>query len=148
MHIDDFEVPDDIWTYQARPATHLLSDHQYGVVDGDTYDVLVDTGFDQRTAPRIRSLALDTAEIHGVKHSSEEYSRGIEHRDFVREFMASADAHAQAMTDVPSYWPLLIRTEHNKGARGRWLAEIYDWRGNNLAQSMVDEFGEQILYDE
>ena len=145
MHLDDFEPPEDVWTYRACPS--YFSDHHYGVVDGDTYDLIIDGGFHLYAAPRVRSLALDTDETYGVAHDSEEYKRGKDQSDFVIKWIADAMSHAQAADDVPNHWPLLVRTERDTGARGRWLAEVYDWRGNSLAEDMVDEFGERILYD-
>lgn len=145
MSFHDFEVPDDIWTYRARPSRH--SDYHCGVVDGDTYDFIIDTGFKQHAAPRLRSLVLDTDEIHTVAHDSDEYQRGQAQKQFVLDWIAEAVTHACTTSTLPSHWPLLVRTEHEQGSRGRWLAEVYNWKGESLAEALVDEFGERILYD-
>ena len=53
------------------------------VVDGDTYDFTVDLGFRVSKDIRIRMLGVDTAETYGVKKESDEYKRGMEHKQWV-----------------------------------------------------------------
>ena len=47
------------------------------VVDGDTIDAVIDLGFYIEITERLRLEGLDTPEIHGVAHASEEYKKGI-----------------------------------------------------------------------
>lgn len=56
-----------IWEYQATLVR---------VVDGDTVDLRIDLGFRTYIQIRARLLGVDTPEVYGVKHSSEEYAQG------------------------------------------------------------------------
>lgn len=137
----DFPVEEDVWWFRARPPQ--WSDYEAGVVDGDTYDIQFDTGFGQRYFARVRSMTLDTAEIFGVSKDSEEYQQGTEQRDFVREWMSAA----ADIEDAPEAWPLVVRSYRATGKYGRWLADVYNYDGEQLAEVMVEEYGEGVLSD-
>ncbi len=55
------------------------------VVDGDTLDVIIDLGFKITTYQRIRLAYIDTPEISRVKHTSEEYKKGIAAMNYVKK---------------------------------------------------------------
>lgn len=139
----DFERPSEIWTYRARANPY--SGHDFGIVDGDTYDLVVDLGFRMLSTQRVRAQHINTAETYGVSRDSTEYQVGMEQMQFTREWIRDAAEYAQLTDDVPSEWPLLVRTERRTGKYGRWLASIYDWRGHSLEAAIVDEFGEEYL---
>ena len=69
-----------MWNYRA---------HCYRVVDGDTYDVAVDLGFNIYHKIRLRLKGVDTPEVFGANASEEgktvsEYVRGmLENKDCV-----------------------------------------------------------------
>jgi micrococcal nuclease len=99
------------------------------VVDGDTYDLTVDLGFNVYKEIRVRMLGIDTAETYGVEKESEEYQKGIEQKRFVEEwFSDSAD--------------IVVKTEKNdKGKYGRWLARVYNQDAVCLNDQLEQEFG-------
>jgi len=98
------------------------------VVDGDTYDFTVDLGFRVSKDIRIRMLGVDTAETYGVKKESDEYKRGMEHKQWVEQWFDEADE-------------LFIETEKDeKGKYGRWLARVYDESGESLNAALQEEF--------
>ena len=80
------------------------------VVDGDTVDLLVDLGFKVHHVVRVRLLDVDTPEIHGVKHSSDEYAAGLKAKQFVEGWFRGATT-------------LHIQTSKT-GKYGRWLGVI------------------------
>ena len=131
----------DLWAYRARPDQ--FTDHPLGVVDGDTFDLTVDTGFRQRYDARVRSSTVDTAEIWGVNESSEEYKRGMRHKEAV---IAWFD---EALSEHDGHWPLLIRTERDTGKYGRWLAEIERRdTGETLADYLDQRFPDVEVSDD
>lgn len=58
------------------------------VVDGDTLEVIIDVGFKITTKQRLRLAYIDTPEIFGTDHESEEYKKGIEARNYVERRLA------------------------------------------------------------
>lgn len=96
-----------MYTYQAALVR---------VVDGDTVDLLVDLGFKVSVNIRARLFGVNTPEITGVRHDSDEYRRGIEAREFVKKWFAESDDK------------VLIRSHDGRHVRagkfGRWIVEI------------------------
>jgi micrococcal nuclease len=98
------------------------------VIDGDTFDVVVDLGMRIMLTERIRLFGVDTPE------------RG--HADWA----AARSFTAQFLYDSPSEWPLLIRTIKPKDKYGRWLAQVFQG-DQSLAKALtsrklaVDYFG-------
>lgn len=131
------------WVFPGAPDHH--SRYERGVLDGDTFDIIVDKGFRDFSRERFRLLGVDTAEIFGASRGTEEYERGIEHRDYVRMWMANAESLARDRDDWASEWPLLVRSRKETGAYGRWLAEIYGPDGNLLAADLQEAFGDEVL---
>lgn len=68
-----------------------------GVVDGDTYSLLIDLGFYQYAYERIRLSGVDTPEIYGVSHDSEEYERGQEAKRFVQQYVSEQPVLVQTL---------------------------------------------------
>lgn len=133
--------PKDLWAFPARPD--ITSRYEYGVVDGDTYDVLLNQGFGSVRHLRVRPHHINTAEIFGAKKGSEEYNRGVEQRDFVRAWLAEhvGDLFESARDGT---WPLRVRTYTETGKYGRWLADVYSADGDSLTVALIDEFGDEI----
>jgi len=83
------------------------------VVDGDTLDLVVDLGFDIFQKMRVRLFGIDTPEVYGVKHDSEEYARGKLSSDFVKKML-----HPGAKVSMHS-------VKDKKGKYGRYLATVF-----------------------
>ena len=120
-----------LWRFQAKP-THI--------VDGDTADVVVDVGFEMRREIRLRFADVDTAEIHFVEHSSDEYKLGKEHTEYVKDWFAVAEK------EHDGEWPLIVTTER-KGKYGRYVAWIQRKRDNQVVNAdLVREYGDSVVY--
>ena len=83
------------------------------VVDGDTVDVRIDLGFEMYIIERIRLMDVDTAEIYGVDHESEEYKQGIAQKEFVQDWVGSGDV-------------ILLSDEYHRGKYGRVIGDLYN----------------------
>lgn len=98
------------WRYYARLEN---------LVDGDTLDVAIDQGFSTYRESRVRLRDVDTAEVWGVSHDSEEYERGMEHSRFVEGWLTTA------AVEWDGDWPLVIETEQDAaGKYGRYIAVV------------------------
>lgn len=86
------------------------------VVDGDTLDLLCDLGFKTRYAARVRLVGIDTAEIYGVSHDSEEYELGMTQKRYVEDWF---DERSTGME-----WPFTVSTQKTTGKYGRWAGEV------------------------
>lgn len=123
-----------LWHWRARLDPHR-SPHSEGVVDGDTYDLIVDTGFFTQRRIRVRAIGIDTNEIYGPSTEAE-YNIGIEQRDFVKDWFATARE-----SWVEDNWPVVVQTEQSQGAYGRWLADIQRRSdGSVLREEIVEEW--------
>lgn len=130
-------MSDEFWTFRARPDPD--SDYRMGVLDGDTYDLVIDQGFNTLGTIRIRLRRVDTAEVFGS--DGDEYEAGLKQRTFVREwFWTAVDGH-------DGDWPLRVTTTKGKGKFGRWLADIERRSdGAHLADAILDKYGEDYEY--
>ena len=79
------------------------------VVDGDTYDFIVDCGFKISHHTRIRLANLDTPETFRPRNAIER-----RHGQIATEFVKLALANA----------PLQIRTGKDTGKYGRWIGDV------------------------
>lgn len=116
-------------------GTFLYQARCVGIVDGDTLDLEVDLGFNIKKKIRVRLVGIDTHEIYGVDHDSDEYKKGIEEKRFVMSWMDN-NPHTK------DTWPLVVETqEDDKGKFGRYLAKVYSKRsGENLAKELIKKF--------
>lgn len=80
------------------------------VVDGDTLDCLLDLGFYQYAYERVRLGTIDTPEIYGVPHDSEEYARGQLASELSRMYVAEC--------------PLLVST-YEEETFGRFVGDVW-----------------------
>lgn len=119
----------DVFKYQAKVAN---------VVDGDTQDFTVDLGFRmQRHALRTRLIGVDTHEIHFVDKQSEEYKRGMEEKQFVEEWLQTAEE------EWDGEWYIYLDTEKDDrtGKYGRYLADVIRRSdGASLVDDLLAEF--------
>lgn len=120
-----------MWTYQATVER---------VVDGDTLDLDIDLGFRIHSRQRVRLHGVDTPEIHGVRHDSEEYAQGMAARDFVERWI---DEHGGAFGDGPTAESVVrIRSydggQPRAGKYGRWLVDVFSLREDfSLNQALL-----------
>ena len=98
-----------MWEYQAKPD--LESRYEFGVYDGDTYDLIIDIGFKHYARHRIRLLGINTPELKGKTRQL-----GLIARDIVRTWMQEA-------LEASSQWPLIIQARKSDSF-GRYLATI------------------------
>lgn len=93
------------------------------IVDGDTLDLIVhaehDAGFKVMLRAdlelRFRLAGINTPEVHGVKHDSDEYARGMAAKQFVeRWFEARAGKNIWVETHKDA-----------TGKFGRYIAEVW-----------------------
>jgi micrococcal nuclease len=116
----------DLWNYRATVTR---------IVDADTLDVNIDLGFQVSYDVRLRIARIDAPEIFGVKHSSEEYQRGITAKSYLEEL-------------IPVGSVIKIKTEKT-GKYGRYIAELFvELEGNqvNVSDRLV-ETGHAVYRD-
>lgn len=128
------ELRDSLWYWRARLDSHRTDSSP--VVDGDTIDLVIDTGFYQTNRIRLRLEHIDTAEVHGVDKDSDEYQRGVEHGRFVSNWLTEG---VGKMPDTR--WPFIVKTQMTTGKYGRWVGDI--WRlsdDSSLVTSLIEEY--------
>jgi micrococcal nuclease len=84
------------------------------VVDGDTYDVMIDLGFDVRYKARLRLYGYDAPEVRG-----EEREQGLIMAAFVREAILGKMVTIKTYKDAKEKW-------------GRYLADVILEDGTSL----------------
>lgn len=94
------------------------------VVDGDTIDVVLDRGFRDQSARRVRVAHIDTPETHGATRATGEAARA-----FTAAWLAAR----------VGAWPLTLTIlEHETDSFGRVLAEVRDaTSGESLGDQLV-----------
>lgn len=134
-------IGDAFWYSRGFPARpDPTSDHPLGVVDGDTVDLVADVGFHFRAAPRVRLEFVDTREVHGVSHDSEEYERGMLHSEATHEWLRESLVAANKSED-DIYWPWLVHTVGATWKFGRWPAAIRRRdTGELLSEHLLEQF--------
>ena len=85
------------------------------IVDGDTYDLVIDLGLRVQARARVRLRGVETPETYGVVSGSEEWTRGQAAVAFVRAWF---ERHGP---------DLIVQTFIDRtGKFGRWIVEIED----------------------
>jgi len=83
------------------------------VVDGDTFDVVIDLGFKMTTNQRIRMAKINTPETYNVKKDSEEYKRGLASKQYME--------HRLAMNN----YEIELETEKTTEKYGRYIGTVH-----------------------
>lgn len=116
-----------MWEYQAQIQN---------VVDGDTYDALIDVGFKMQSVRRLRHAWLDTHEVYGPNGSE----MGQEESAFVKQWIQ------EGRDEYDGDWPFIVTTEKT-GSFGRWLATVErKFDGQMLGDAITNEFPERDIY--
>jgi micrococcal nuclease len=82
------------------------------VVDGDTFDVVIDLGFKITTNQRIRMSGINTPETYNVKKDSEEYQKGMASKMFMEQRLAANN------------YEIELETEKTTEKYGRYLGTV------------------------
>jgi micrococcal nuclease len=93
------------------------------VVDGDTFDAIVDLGFHVSTKQRFRLMAVDTPEIF-TPSCKEELEHGKQAKLFVENLILNKE---------------IIIESHKIGAYNRWEANVTLQDGKNLSSVILAE---------
>jgi len=84
------------------------------VIDGDTFEIEVDLGFDVIITQNFRILNLDTYETRLIKETTkEEKVKGIQFKNFAKELLEDK--------------VVLLKTHLKKGFYKRYLCEVWLW---------------------
>ena len=82
------------------------------VVDGDTFDVVIDLGFKMTTNQRIRMAGINTPETYNVKKDSEEFQKGMASKQFMEQRLAANN------------YEIELETEKTTEKYGRYLGKV------------------------
>ena len=82
------------------------------VVDGDTFDVVIDLGFKITTNQRIRMSGINTPETYNVKKDSEEYQKGMTSKMYMEQRLAANN------------YEIELETEKTTEKYGRYLGKV------------------------
>lgn len=93
------------------------------VVDGDTFDALVDVGFGMHYKGRFRLYGVDTPEIGGHASCEAEKKHGEQARIF---------------TDALLFCKDFSIVTYKTGSFGRWLCDVIFADGTSLKQRLVE----------
>ncbi len=84
------------------------------VIDGDTFEIEVDLGFDVKVTQNFRILNLDTYETRLIKETTEEEkAKGIQIKNFAKELLEGK--------------VVMLKTYLKKGFYKRYLCEVWLW---------------------
>lgn len=107
------------------------------VVDGDTWDLLVDRGFHDYKLARFRLVGYDAYELR--RGSEEEKEKGRNAKELTIEWLQPLGV--KHIFDI-SHWPLRIKTQKDPGNFGRWLADLWflneDGEERHLGDALVE----------
>lgn len=94
------------------------------IIDGDTFILDVDAGFNVHVRETFRLLGVNTPEKFGVKKESDEYKAGVAATELVMEMFGVP--FDPAGYPVDSDTKVIVRTHKDeKGKYGRYLAEVF-----------------------
>ena len=106
------------WHYSAKVTN---------VIDGDTIDANIDLGFGIRINERLRFNDIQTPEIFGKPTESEEYKKGMEAKNFVRQRLEDNNNEFELYSNKIGKWR-------------RWVADIYlTDSSKRLNQELLDK---------
>jgi len=109
------------------------------VIDGDTYVVIIDTGFHSMHKERLRHAHIDTWEVRGRNKI-----KGLKVSDEVRAWVWLKATLPEADPD----WPFTVRTYKNdaQGKYGRYLGELVSVDGDLLGPYLDSVGGRKIKW--
>ena len=128
------------YIYDARLFPAESAD---GIVDGDSMWVQLDLGFYIWMVDKIRLDGVDTREIHFTSKDSEEYERGMVHKEFVEDWFA------EARENCDDRFPVQVATTayDPTGKYGRLLAFVKRKSdGEVLNDRLLEEFDDVDEY--
>lgn len=101
------------------------------IIDGDTFDCILDLGFDVLLEARVRMAGIDTPESRTSDKVEKKF--GLASKEYLKEHIKHAE-------------DIIVRTEldNEKGKFGRILGTVY-LDGVNINQKMIDE-GYAVAY--
>jgi len=112
------------------------------IVDGDTYILQVDLGFDHWYNGSFRLARINTPEKFNVKKDSEEYTAGVAASEFALEWLKvnAKQETIQGPTGPITFFCVVIKSfDQGTGKYGRWIVEIYSpLNGLSLNSSLVE----------
>lgn len=122
------------------------------VIDGDTFEALVQPWPDTERRIEIRLPKVDTHETYGVSHDSKAYKKGKREEDYVRSWLSRAREHANKKG---LEHPFIVKGEakESRGSYKRWLVDLHRRGGgegdtpDELNEALLGEFGDEIKYD-
>ena len=94
------------------------------VVDGDTFDAIVDVGFSITINHRFRVIGIDTPETYRPKCLSEK-EHGIKAKERAKELLLNKD--------------VILQSEKVVGIYGRYGAKVTLENGQDFAEVMLEE---------
>lgn len=104
--IDENVMPEHVWVFPAQITR---------VIDGDTLELIIDTGMHTRRIERCRLLGVDTPEL--FRGSLEERQQGRIAKAFVEEWVKNSSG--------PQEFSFLIRTRKDPDSFGRYLCDVW-----------------------
>lgn len=104
------------------------------VVDGDTWDFLVDRGFHDYKLSRFRLYGYDAYELR--RGTEEEKEKGQDAKQLCIEWLQPLGV--KSVFDI-SKWPLRIKTYKDPGNFGRWLANVWFMGEDGEEKHLGDE---------
>lgn len=116
-----------MWSYRSKIID---------IVDGDTMDLSIDTGFQITVNERIRLSSVDTHEISFVSKDSEEYRRGMEEYQYVQDWVE------QGRENWKGNYPFILFSEKTgRGSYNRYLGYIIRRSdGSELNEDLLENF--------
>lgn len=135
MTLESTPTPDGIdYLFPARVVN---------IVDGDTFDAIIDLGFGIRRRVRVRTRDIDTREISFVETGSEEYQRGMAHLDQFGSWVQDS----RDKSDVS--WPFYLYSYNYKtGSYGRIIGDLWSRSRNEwISRHLYNTFEDVSLYE-
>lgn len=100
-----------------KKPQYVYKAHVDRVIDGDTFDVTVDLGFQITTYQRLRLVDIDTPEIKGP-----ERAEGLKVKEYVKELLEGKDVTIQSF---------------KLGDFGRYTAEVFLEGDEKLSEHLL-----------
>jgi len=114
------------------PDLHVYRARLDEVIDGDTFDLIVDLGFGATLEVEVRLAGIDTADTARPNTEEGEYEAGQRQRAFAKDYLTGGDATGE--------YPLILRT-YGEAGRGRWAGDVRRIGAEkSLREALVEEF--------